>query len=74
MGDYILKLRISGWFDAYYQPEILKQREIYQPGFRELYIDSLIADFEKYGKCCISKFNSITGDQIYFDNDPNKVL
>lgn len=69
--DWITRFRIVGWFDAYYQPEKLKNKE---PGFRERYINSLIDDFKRAGKCSISRFDSTTGTQIDFDNDPNKIL
>lgn len=72
--DWITVMRITGWFDAYYQPEKLEQREESDPGFRDRYIASLIDDFSKRGRCYISKFDSITGTQIEFDNDPNRVL
>lgn len=69
--DWITRFRIVGWFEAYYQRDKLKNKE---SGFRDRYINSLIEDFEKTGKCSISKFDSITGKQIDFDNDPNQVL
>ena len=71
MINYLLRLRIICWFDAYYQPEKIKIRG---DDFRDTYTSSLIENFERTGKCSISKFDSITGTQIEFDNDPNKVL
>ena len=71
MIDYIVKLRLQGWFEAYYRPDKLKDLG---EGFKQQYLNSLISDFERTGKCCISKFDSITGLQVYFTDDPYHIL
>lgn len=72
--DYFNRLKVTGWVDAYYQPEKMKQRELNDPGFRERYIDSCIQDIKIRGKAAISKFDSITGNQVYYTEDPCKIL
>lgn len=72
--DYFTKLKLWAWFEGYYQPEKLLRNEINQPGFKLMYFNSLAKDLKERGKCAISKFDSITGTQIYFSDDPNKIL
>lgn len=71
---YITKLRITAWFESYYQPDKLKRNELLDPGFGERYLNGLLRDFKQTGKCAISKFDSTIGLQIEFDNDPNRIL
>lgn len=72
--DLIDRFKLKAWFETYYQPDKLSKREENDPGFSDGYLKGLEEDFTKNGRCAISKFDSITGTQIYFPEDPNKML
>jgi len=72
--DYFVKLKLWAWFESYYQPEKLIKNESIDPGFKQRYFKSLFKDLRERGTCAISKFDSVTGRQIYFSDDPNKIL
>lgn len=72
--DYFTKLKLWAWYESYYQPEKIDKNELIQPGFKDNYFKSLCNDFKNTGKCAISKWDSVTGKQIYFTEDPNKIL
>lgn len=72
--NYFTKIKLWAWYESYYQPEKNDKNEAIDPGFKQRYFNSLINDLEKTGKCAISKFDSVTGRQIYFTEDPNKIL
>lgn len=72
--DYFTKLKLWAWFEGYFQPSQIKRREIWSPNFKQEYFNSLAKDLQERGECCISKYDSITGEQIYFSDDPNKIL
>ena len=72
--DYFIKLKLWAWFETYYQPEKLIRKEDLDSGFKQRYFNSLVEDVEKHGSCCISKFDSTIGRQVYFTEDPNKIL
>lgn len=72
--DYFTKLKLWAWYESYYQPEKLEKNEDIETGFKQRYFNGLVNDLINTGKCAISKFDSVTGKQIYFTEDPNKVL
>lgn len=72
--DYFTKLKLWAWYESYYQPDKIIKNESIEPAFKQRYFEGLVRDYLNTGKCCISKFDSITGKQIYFDDDPNRIL
>lgn len=72
--NYFTKLKLWAWYESYYQPEKLERNEAIEKGFKQKYFNSLCKDLKENGKCAISKFDSVTGKQIYFTEDPNKIL
>lgn len=72
--DYFTKLKLWAWYESYYQPEKLERIKIIDPEFKQRYFNSLVSDLKERGECCISKWDSVTGKQIYFSDDPNKIL
>lgn len=72
--DYFTKLKLWAWYESYYQPEKLERNEAIEKGFKQRYFNNLCNDLKERGKCAISKFDSVTGKQIYFTEDPNKIL
>lgn len=72
--DYFTKLKLWAWYESYYQPEKLERNESIEKGFKQRYFKSLCDDLKKSGECAISKFDSVTGKQVYFNEDPNKIL
>ena len=72
--DYFTKLKLWAWYESYYQPEKITYREQYDKDFKQKYFNSLVVELKERGKCCISKWDSTTGKQVYFTEDPNKIL
>jgi len=72
--DYFTKLKLWAWYESYYQPDKIIKNETIDPGFKHKYFNSLVEDMTNTGRCAISKFDSVTGKQIYFSDDPNNVL
>lgn len=72
--DYFTKLKLWAWYETYYQPEKLLKNESIEKGFKQRYFKSLCNDLINTGKCAISKYDSTTGKQVYFTEDPNQLL
>jgi hypothetical protein len=72
--SYFTKLKLWAWYEAYYQPEKINKNCLIDNDFKQRYFNSLKEDLKQTGKCCISKFDSVTGIQVYFTDDKNMIL